>query len=121
MNGRSPYDPTRYHEDTVDWAIRDLADTLGYSVYEVILLSGRSSDHRAETEAWLEANNVIYDRLLMRKSGDQRHDGIVKSELVDEHISGVYDVVVHLDDRDRVVDAMRTKGMKVLQVGRGDF
>lgn len=121
MNGRSPYDATRYHEDTVDRALLTITDVLDYTGYVVILLSGRSEDHRAATEAWLEDKGVRYDQLFMRKSGDQRHDGIVKSELVDKHISGVYDVIAHFDDRDRVVDAMRTKGLKVLQVGRGDF
>lgn len=121
MNGRSPYDPTRYHEDTVDRALLTITDVLDYTGYVVILLSGRSEDHRAATEAWLRDKGVIYDQLFMRYKGDNRHDGIVKSELVDKHISGVYDVIAHFDDRDRVVDAMRTKGMKVLQVGYGDF
>lgn len=118
---RGPYDTGKYHLDTLDADIAEVVAGLRGRECSIILLSGRSEDHRAETEAWLKVNGVTHDRLFMRKSGDQRHDGIVKSELVDEHISGVYDVVVHLDDRDRVVDAMRTKGMKVLQVGRGDF
>lgn len=119
MNGRSPYDPTRYHEDTVDesisWMLRALAG------WYIVLLSGRSEEYREATEKWLADNGVVWDRLFMRAKGDTRHDGIVKSELVDKHISGVYDVIAHLDDRDRVVDMMRTKGMKVLQVGYGDF
>jgi hypothetical protein len=57
----------------------------------------------------------------MRKAGDLRNDAIVKSEIVDEHISGVYDVIMHFDDRNRVVDALRAKGMKVAQVEPGDF
>lgn len=118
MNGRSPYDPTRYHEDTVDSHIAEVVDRMKVLV---VLLSGRSEEYREATEKWLTDNGVEWDELFMRAKGDTRHDGIVKSELVDKHISGVYDVIAHFDDRDRVVDMMRTKGMKVLQVGYGDF
>lgn len=121
MNGRSPYDPTRYHEDTVDEGISRLMQAIYTEGCYIILLSGRSEEHREATEKWLVDNGVWWDNLFMRAKGDTRHDGIVKSELVDKHISGVYDVIAHFDDRDRVVDMMRTKGMKVLQVGYGDF
>ena len=57
----------------------------------------------------------------MRPSGDNRNDSIVKSEMVDKHVSNVYNVIAHFDDRNRVVDALRAKGMKVLQVEPGDF
>ena len=122
MMGRSPYDTSLYHTDVVDEDVATLVDHMHAAAgVRVILLSGRSEEYRAETLAWLIQHEVPYDYLFMRKSGDTRHDGIVKSELWDEHISGKFDVLFHLDDRDRVVDALRTKGVKVLQVERGDF
>ena len=73
------------------------------------------------TREWLEGWGIHLDHLFMRPRGDGRNDSIVKSELVDKHISGKYDVIAHFDDRQRVVDALRAKGMKVLQVAPGDF
>jgi len=64
---------------------------------------------------------IRLDFLLMRAEGDFRNDAIVKSELVDNHLSGNYDVIAHFDDRNRVVDALRAKGIKVLQVEPGNF
>lgn len=126
MQGRSPYDPTRYHEDAPDRALQDILWRLQDSVVPgmdvaFIGLSGRSEDYRAETEEWLEGWGMKLDALFMRPSGDNRNDAIVKSELVDKHISNVYDVIAHFDDRRRVVDALRAKNMKVLQVAPGDF
>lgn len=126
MQGRSPYDPTRYHEDTPDRALQDILWRLQDSVVpgvddSFIGLSGRSEDYRAETEAWLEGWGLSLDALFMRPSGDSRNDAIVKSELVDNYISNMYDVIAHFDDRQRVVDALRAKNMKVLQVASGDF
>lgn len=125
MTGRSPYDPTRYHEDVADFALSDilwrLQDAGKDAGVAFIGLSGRSEDHRQATEEWLEGWGLYLDALYMRPSGDNRNDAIVKSELVDNYVSGVYDVIAHFDDRNRVVDALRAKGMKVLQVEPGDF
>lgn len=127
MNGRSPYDPSKYSEDTSDralteilWSLQDAAianrDDIAF-----IGLSGREEIHREVTEEWLQGWGLRLDFLLMRPKGDMRNDAIIKSELVDQHISGVYDVIAHFDDRDRVVQALRAKGLKVLQVADGNF
>lgn len=125
MQGRSPYDTSRYMEDTADRAItqilRDLQDADKYDEVTWIGLSGRSEEFYDVTREWLDGWGIRLDHLFMRKKGDSRNDSIVKSELVDEHISGKYDVIAHFDDRQRVVDALRAKGMKVLQVAPGDF
>lgn len=127
MKGRSPYDASRYLEDYSDralaeilWGLQDAA--MKYHPDTVFIgLSGRSEDHREVTDQWLREWGLPLDLLFMRPSGDQRNDAIIKSELVDNHISGVYDVVAHFDDRQRVVDALRAKGLKVLQVADGNF
>lgn len=127
MNGRSPYDPTRYLEDNSDramseilWALQDSAIANRDDV-TFIGLSGRSDTYHDVTREWLESWGLRLDYLYMRPEGDDRNDAIVKSELVDKYISGVYDVIAHFDDRDRVVQALRAKGLKVLQVADGNF
>ena len=117
---RSPYDTSKYHED---WVCEELAVLITYlkDDYAIIGLSGRSDEHRGVTERWLAQHGIQMDAFFMRSKGDMRNDSIVKSELVDKYVSNVYDVLIHFDDRNRVVDALRTKGMKVAQIEPGDF
>ena len=129
MNGkRGPYDTSLYHLDDADpnmYALYcDLWDIASISEPRTafIGLSGRNEDHREETVKSLEGWGIFLDAIYMRPSDNpQGNDADVKSELVDKYISGVYDVIMHFDDRNRVVDALRAKGMKVAQVQPGDF
>ena len=84
-------------------------------------MSGRSSEFRAHTERWLQANNIRYSELHMRAEGDQRKDSIVKRELFDAHVRGKWNVSFVLDDRQQVVDMWRGLGLVCLQVAPGDF
>lgn len=130
MNGkRGPYDTSMYHVDDADrnvvtllWDLQDYAHANPAGDVAFIGLSGRNEDHREATEASLEGWGIQLDALYMRPSDNpQGNDADVKSELVDKYISNVYDVIMHFDDRNRVVDALRAKGMKVAQVQPGDF
>lgn len=118
--GRSPYDGTRVHEDLVDEVVSEMVDTYKHTHY-VLITSGRDSKYRGVTEEWLEAKDIHFDKLFMRVEGDQRNDAIVKNELYEQHIRGKYNVRFVLDDRNRVVDMWRAKGLKTLQVEPGDF
>lgn len=118
---RDPYDTSRYMGDTVNESVARLVQILDVAGYVIILCSGRSEDFRDVTEAWLTHENVSYDLLLMRPSGDNRRDDIIKLELFDNHIRTQYNVLAVLDDRDRVVAAWRSIGLTVLQVAPGDF
>lgn len=130
---RSPYDPSKYHLDEPNlpvvhtlWGLEESfsgqygEETRGKD-WAIIGLSGRSEDHREATEKWLKDHDIELDALFMRPSGDNRNDGIVKAELVRDNISGVYDVIAHFDDRQRVVDSLRNIGLPVFQVAPGNF
>jgi hypothetical protein len=134
MVTRGPYDTTRYLEDElhefvamlVHMYIKTYAE-LGIDL-KVIVTTGRYEGHRSVTEEWLSRQGVIYDRLLMRhgahvndKEGDHRNDALVKRELFERHIDPHFNVVVALDDRNRVVEMWRHLGIPTLQVGPGDF
>lgn len=122
MDGnRSPYDPTKYHMDSLDTKVAYLANVLWNDGHQIIVFSGRSEDGRKVTEKWLIDNGVVYNKLIMRKSGDARSDDIVKSELFDEYIAPRYNLLGMFDDRDRVIKALRAKGIKVYQVSEGAF
>ncbi|GHB08033.1 AAA family ATPase [Streptomyces termitum] len=119
---RGPYDFTRCGLDLLNGPVRDaLRAFRGAHGDRVVLLSGRSEDHRALTEEWLERYEVPYDELWMRASGDGRSDDIVKAELFDAHVRPRYAVRVSLDDRDRVVAVWRRMGLPTWQVAYGDF
>lgn len=127
-NGRSPYDESRYHEDMVDDNLRRLTWSLSHfwdknqgPNYKIIVFSGRSEEYRDVCEAWLRKNAVHFDLLVMRKEGDKRRDDIVKAELFDQEIAPNYNFLYHFDDRQRVVDGLRSKGITVYQVAEGNF
>ena len=121
MVNRGPYDTSKYADDALDFTVRDLVNVLSSIGYKILVTSGRDEQFAQVTRSWLVQNNVAYDRLIMRKRGDLRRDDVVKNELYEEQIKGAYNVWFSLDDRDRVVDMWRAKGIKTLQVERGDF
>ncbi len=119
---RGPYDFTRCDRDLLNVSVRDALRAFRHSERDrIVLLSGRSEDHRALTESWLARHEVPYDELWMRASGDGRGDDLVKAELFDAHVRHRYAVRVSLDDRDRVVALWRRMGLPTWQVNYGAF
>ena len=87
----------------------------------IIICSARDDLNRKETIEWLEKYGVIYDELYMRAHNDYRDDGIIKKELLAE-ITVKYGIpFMWFDDRNRVVEAVREEGIRVLQVAPGNF
>lgn len=119
--GRSPYDGTRVHEDIFDETVASVVARYREWGGYVILMSGRKEEYREVTEKWLGHHRFDYDGLYMRADGDERNDAIVKDELFEKHIAGNFNVDFVLDDRNRVVDMWRAKGLKCLQVAEGNF
>lgn len=119
--GRSPYDATRYSEDEVDPVIRDMVNHYSKLGFTILVTSGRDAAFRDSTYNWLVDNDITFDTLIMRVEGDLRNDSVVKDELFEEYIAPRYRVFFALDDRNRVVDMWRAKGIKTLQVQPGDF
>lgn len=118
--GRSPYDYSRVPEDVVDEAVLHLAESVvGQGL--IFITSGRDEECREETEEWLLANHVPFDKLLMRPNKDGRKDATVKMELFDKHIRGKYNVRFAVDDREQVVNMWRSIGIKCFQPERGYF
>jgi predicted kinase len=121
MTGRKPHEYHRVFEDALDPIVASVVQRYKDDGYIIVLLSGRNDGCEDVTRSWLDANQVPYDSLLMRKEGDNRDDAIVKREIFDEHVRYAYNVEFVLDDRDRVVRMWRANGLKVLQVADGDF
>jgi uncharacterized HAD superfamily protein len=106
--------------DTVNSAVHTVIDSLRQ--YSILIVTGRSDDYKESTEQWLKTNNVFYDVIYMRKFNDHRDDVVVKGEILDE-IEKDYEILMAFDDRVRVVDYYRSRGIWVFDCNqtREDF
>lgn len=122
FNGRSPYHSEACESDLLNEPIAELLCCYKKEGTKIIFLSGRESKARLQTENWLLQNQIEYDALYMRETGDRRRDDLVKKELFHLHIENRYFIRFVLDDRDRVVDLWRLAlGLPCFQVNYGDF
>jgi len=118
--GRNPYQEERAHEDIPNVPVVEIAQMYAARPdVTLICLSGRKEDvGRVATENWLNANNINYDYLYMRKAGDGRKDSIIKREIFDKQIRGKYNVHLVVDDRKSVCeDLWIAEGLPLMQVG----
>jgi len=104
------------HEDIIQ-----IVNNWYFNGATILLCSGRPSEYRLLTKMWLENHLVNYHELYMRKTKDYRSDDIIKLELLDQMKIDGYNPTIALDDRDRVVKAWRSVGIRCLQVAEGNF
>ena len=108
------------------WLLSVLENAPGDYV-QIVFLSGREETHRETTISWLDEYTsefgFQYQGLYMRPAKDYRDDSIVKYELwqkVKEDFPND-EIMMVLDDRDRVVKMWRENGLRCMQVDYGDF
>tara|TARA_Y100000310_G_C20547602_1_gene746375 strand:- start:703 stop:1140 length:438 start_codon:yes stop_codon:yes gene_type:complete len=93
--------------------------------YEVIACTGRNEAWRIATEKWLRHFRFHVDALIMRPDGDWRSDHELKPVLLEEHFGSkekvLNEVILVLDDRDKVVEAWREYGLPCWQVRPGGY
>lgn len=82
---------------------------------KIIIISGRSDIVRTETEQWLCAHGIQYDELIMRPAGDYTPDHILKEHILDQLLREGHEILFTVDDRQRVVDMWRKRGITCLQ------
>ena len=106
-------------QDKVVHSIARLCNILYDSGLKILLCSGRSEEHRAETIQWLAENGVNYHELILRRDGDRRTDTIVKREM----LAGLdrSKILFVVEDRNGVVEMWRSEGLVCLQCAPGDF
>lgn len=116
---RSPYDWAKVGQDDINLGVAHVLDGVRIINYcKIIIFSGRDAVCRPETEEWLERHDIEYDELHMRPEGDTRSDSEIKSELIEQHIKGKYNVLIWFDDRVRVANTLRdVYGINVAQMG----
>jgi phosphoglycolate phosphatase-like HAD superfamily hydrolase len=97
------------------WQVIEVLFSLKNDGWGIILCSGRSEDSRQDTIDWL-VDYGIWDKvsgLYMRKSKDYRSDDIIKEELLNQILKDGYNPLMVFDDRKRVVEMWRRRGLFV--------
>ena len=118
---RDVYDNTRVHLDKLIEPVVYVLSALCSTGFSTIFLSGRAEGCREQTQNWLRAKVTSGSvTLFMRAEGDRRDDAVVKSELFDL-VAQHYNVLGVFDDRARVVNMWRTRGLKTFHVDYGQF
>ncbi|MFJ5071280.1 hypothetical protein ACIQC7_33165 [Kitasatospora sp. NPDC088556] len=127
---RGHHDYSLVVRDLPNPPVIDTVNALRNAGHQIIFCSGRPERDdrgysvRAATRRWLGRHLGEWaddSLLLMRGQGDRRLDHAVKHELFNAHIRDAYDVLLALDDRDRVVALWRSLGIVCLQVDEGNF
>ena len=122
---RGPFDWARVGEDLPNGPVITVVRALMAAGQEVRYMSGRMEQCRETTLAWLREHvmsSTLPAELWMRPDGDMRPDQVVKRELFEQHVQGVYEVEGVIDDRARVVRMWRDElGLTVLQCADGNF
>lgn len=88
--------------------------------HEIHFLTGRSEVVREGTLEWFRQHEVPCDRLVMRPEHDFTPDDRLKRSWFETGYEQA-DVLLVLDDRDRVVKMWRSLGLTCLQVAEGAF
>jgi phosphoglycolate phosphatase-like HAD superfamily hydrolase len=101
--------------DVPIWQVIEILFSLKNDGWRIILCSGRSEDSRQDTIDWLIDYGIWdkVDSLYMRKSKDYRADNIIKEELLDQILIDGFVPMLVFDDRKRVVDMWRRRGLFV--------
>lgn len=118
LSHRSPYDTAKCLDDAVREPVRNVLVALAATnTVEIVIVSGRKDTYRDLTEQWLQANEIPYHALFMRKAHDNRGDDVVKREIFNTHIRDTYAVMGVFDDRPRVIREWKRLGLTVFDVG----
>lgn len=84
--------------------------------HQIIISSGRSENVRAQTEKWLDDNNVPFHKLFMRPNACFTPDQALKKAWLDQGLFGPKENILFVvEDRDRMVQMWRQQGLTVLQ------
>lgn len=121
---RSPYDYSKVYTDEVIEPVWNIVRAVEDSGVEVVFLSGRNEECRDETAKWLrdKLGRDESQPLFMRPKDDPHtNDFIVKDRLLEKHVVPGYNILAVVDDRNRVINMWRSKGVTCLDVAGNKF
>lgn len=121
MTTRGPFDFTKVKEDLVDKSVKEVITDMYKNGKKIIIVSGRDDSCMDLSREWLKENDIHFDDIIMRVTGDKRSDNIIKGEIYEKAIQGKYNVIGVFDDRNSVVHLWRSLGLKCFQCDYGNF
>ena len=138
MNWNEFFNPAHIAFDEPNEPVIKMAQTFKKEGFKIVIFSGRNDISFDRTVEWLEWNDVPFDLLVMRPdkfkpkswpvakgnpaTPEMRFmpDEILKKEMLDTFVDR-NDVLMTIDDRQKVVDMWRAEGLTCFQVAPGDF
>jgi len=115
---RGPFEENKVLEDKPYEVVCEWVRAL-YPTHNVCIVSGRHDWCGDDTCDWMGLYDVPFDHILMRATGDNRPDWIVKTEILNElaAVIGKENIAFVLDDRPQVIaKCWRANGIKVYPV-----
>lgn len=79
---RSPFDPSRLRMAEPNRPVIRTLRMLRRAGTKIIVVTARPERYKDDTIAWLRGQAIPYDRLVMRRAGDNRDDPVLRSEQV---------------------------------------
>ena len=115
-------DPDNIKLDVPNDPVVKMAQLFAEDGFTIIIFSGRSDKTIHTTRSWLTHNRIPFHKLVMRDSVTSHFvpDDILKKDMLDKHLD-IDDVFFVVDDRQKVVNMLRSLGLKVFQVDEGNF
>lgn len=107
-------------DDTVNEWCAELIRAMVTAGYPVIFVSGRNEQVRAETERQLFGLGFQRHKLYMRPRDNRQADVDFKKKLLNTELAAT-DILFVVEDRARVAEMWRSRGIVVLQCATGDF
>lgn len=77
---------------------------------KIIIVTAREEKWRALTTNWLKTNQIPFDELHMRPTGDFRRDTFIKAEILDE-LQTRYNVRHAYDDNPAIIQLWQDRGI----------
>ena len=126
------------HWDTPNAPVIKMAQMFHNDGFRIVIFSGRNDRGFFATKEWLAKHNVPFDLLVLRPDKFKDHswpiadgnpatadmrfmpDEILKKKMLDTFVDKD-DVLMTVDDRQKVVDMWRDLGLTCFQVAPGDF
>lgn len=111
--------------DNPNHDVRAVVDALQEAGHTLLGVTGRNERYRPITLSWLMRWQIHLDDLLMRPDDNFTSDAVIKVKLVEnwlaEHAMDRREVLLALEDRDKMVDAWRNWGIPCHQVRPGGY
>ena len=117
------HDPSLIKHDKPNMPVVKMALLFAKDGFNIVIFSGRSDKTIFTTRSWLSNNRIPFHSLVMRphKTMNFIPDEVLKKQMLDDAPFNKDEVLMVVDDRQKVVDMWRDIGLNCFQVAPGDF